>query len=84
MFFQDLARREQSRRDSDAWLTVQRLKRAKLREDRETVRVAKAQGRDWTDPEGGVEMGMGRQEIEERSTWGGGLVESAAKCRKRR
>lgn len=57
---QDLARREQKRRDADAWLTVQRLKRAKLQEDREAARVAKAQGRDWRDPEGGVEMGMGR------------------------
>lgn len=62
LYGQDLARREQARRDSDAWITVQRLKRAKLQEDRETVRMAKAQGRDWRDPEGGVEMGMNRRE----------------------
>lgn len=57
---QDLARREQKRRDADAWLTVQRLKRAKLEEDREAARVARVQGKDWRDPEGGVEIGMGR------------------------
>eukprot|EP00903_Cladosiphon_okamuranus_P009303 g8875.t1 len=61
----DLARREQQRRDSDAWLTVQRLKRAKLEEDREAARVAKVQGKDWRDPEGGVEIGMGRWMQEE-------------------
>lgn len=44
----------------DAWLTVQRLKRAKLQEDREAARKAKAKGRDWRDPEDGVEIGMGR------------------------
>lgn len=59
---QDLARREQSRRDSDAWITAQRLKRAKIAEEREDIRMAEAQGKDWRDPENGVEMGMGRQE----------------------
>lgn len=67
---QDLARREQSRRDWDAWLTTQRLKRARVAEDREAFRLAKTQGKDWRDPEGGVEMGMGRREREREE--GGG------------
>lgn len=59
---QDLARREQDRRDSDAWLTVQRLKRAKVVEEKEAARKAKVQGKDWRDPEDGVDIGMGRRE----------------------
>lgn len=34
--------------------------------------MAKAQGRDWRDPEGGVEIGMGRQA---QGTEGGGVKE---------
>lgn len=58
---QELAKREQDRRDLDAWLTVQRLKRAQGAVDTTAARRAKIQGRDWRDPERGVEIGMERQ-----------------------
>ncbi|CAM9172605.1 unnamed protein product [Choristocarpus tenellus] len=62
---QELAQREQDRRDSDAWLTTCRLKRAKQWEERERAKKCLRAGTDWRDPERGVEMGMERWKKEE-------------------
>lgn len=57
---QELAQREEKRRDVDAWLAVKSLMRAKTKAEKEIIRRARVEGKDWRDPERGVDIGMDR------------------------